>query len=43
MFLFTEAYRTYQAFTVCVLKLKAPEKVGARNRIKSVDQVGEIW
>lgn len=39
MFLFTEAYRTYRAFTMCVLKLKAQEKVG----IKIVDQEGEIW
>lgn len=33
MFLFTEAYRVYQAFTMCVLKLKASGKAAARNGI----------
>lgn len=43
MFLFTEVYRTYQIFTMCVLKLKALVRAIAKNRVKYVDQVGDIW
>ena len=43
MFLFTKVCRAYQLFTVCVLKLKALAKAPAKNCVKNVDQVGEIW